>query len=258
MRLPPGSFLWLVAHDLRLSARRFRGLFGKLHEATMALVIVVAIVLLHLLAWPVATWLGGAEGGADPGALSIPALASATIFIMPWLVSQALNGATRALYSRGDLDLLLASPLSARTILAARALAIAIDSVSSVAIFLLPVADMNVLMGRWHWLALYPALLSCGLFATALGLVLTMGLFAIAGPRRTRLIAQIAATLIGAPGHVGADGTGRHAGVERCLHWLDDHATLFRACCHICVPAGCWLYRCRHSSPRPRIRSDTT
>lgn len=66
------------------------------------------------------------------------------------------------------------------------------------AIFLLPVADMNVIMGRWQWLALYPTLFACGLFATALALVLAMGLFALTGPRRTRLIAQIAATLIGA------------------------------------------------------------
>jgi ABC-2 type transport system permease protein len=198
MSLPPGSFVWLVGHDLRLSARRFRGLFGKLRPVTIALIVGTAMVLFHIIAWPVADWLGTAESGGKPGVLYYPALASAMIFIMPWLVSQALTGATRALYSRGDLDLLLASPLPARTLLSARALAIAIESVSSVAIFLLPVADMNVLAGRWHWLALYPALLACGLFATALGLFLTMALFALAGPRRTRLISQIAATIIGA------------------------------------------------------------
>ena len=198
MRLPPGSFFWLVAHDLRLSARRFRGLFGTLHPATITLIIALALILFHLLAWPVAKWLGTVESGGKPGLLYYPALASAMIFVLPWLVSQALTGAIRALYTRGDLDLLLASPLSARSILAARALAIAIESVTSVAIFLLPIADMNVATGRWHWLALYPALFGCGLFATALGLGLAMGLFAIAGPRRTRLLAQIAATLIGA------------------------------------------------------------
>lgn len=198
MRLAPGSFAWLVAHDLRLSARRFRGLFGKLRGATIALIVVAAMALFHLLAWPIANWMGAAESGGKPGALYYPALASAMIFIMPWLVSQALTGATRALYSRGDHDLLLASPLSARTILSARALAIAVEAVSSVAIFLLPIADMNIIAGRWHWLALYPTLLACGLFATALGLFLTMGLFALAGPRRTRLISQVAATLIGA------------------------------------------------------------
>ena len=61
MRLPPGSFLWLVAHDLRLSARRFRGLFGKLHGATIVLVVAAAMILFHLLAWPVADWLGSSR-----------------------------------------------------------------------------------------------------------------------------------------------------------------------------------------------------
>lgn len=197
MRLAPGSFAWLVAHDLRLSARRFRGLFGKLTPATIALVVGTSMVLFHLIAWPAAAWLGSTESGSEPGVLYYPALASAMIFIMPWLVSQALTGATRALYSRGDLDLILASPLPARTILPARALAIALEAVSSVAIFLIPVADMNVLAGRWHWLALYPTLIACGLFAAAIGLVLAMALFALAGPRRTRLISQIAATFIG-------------------------------------------------------------
>jgi ABC-2 type transport system permease protein len=54
------------------------------------------------------------------------------------------------------------------------------------------------LRGGAHWLAAFPALAAGALFATALGLCLTLGLFAIAGPRLTRVIAQVLATLIGA------------------------------------------------------------
>lgn len=105
---------------------------------------------------------------------------------------------TRAPYTRGDLDLLFASPLPAHRTLAAKALAVAVESISSVAIFLLPIANMNVILNGWSWLAVYPALLACGLFATSIGIMLTLGLFRLMGPRRTRIISQVLATVIGA------------------------------------------------------------
>ena len=117
---------------------------------------------------------------------------------MPWLISQALTNATRALYSRGDLDLLFASPMPSRHILAAHALSIAIESLGSVAVFLVPVVNMNALIGGPKWLAVYPALAASALFATAFGLCLTLALFVIAGPRLTRVISQVLATIIGA------------------------------------------------------------
>ncbi|MGE3248155.1 MAG: hypothetical protein AB7J19_17680, partial [Beijerinckiaceae bacterium] len=109
-----------------------------------------------------------------------------------------LTSMTRALYTRGDLDLLFASPLPPRRVLAARALAVAVESMTSVAIFVLPIANMNVLLNGPQWLAIYPVLLACGLFGTSLGIMLTLGLFKLAGPRRTRIVSQILATIIGA------------------------------------------------------------
>jgi ABC-2 type transport system permease protein len=112
------------------------------------------------------------------------------------MMAQALTNATRALYSRGDLDLLLAAPVSPRVVLSARALAIAIEAVTSVGIFLFPVANMNALLGGAHWLAIYPAIFASGMFATGAGLAIAVGLFRIVGPKRTRLAAQILATFI--------------------------------------------------------------
>ncbi len=194
----PGSFLWLAAHDLKLSWRRFRGMFGKSSSRTAMIVLVCAIACFHLLAYPVAKWCAQAgPGGANERHL-YPALASAVLFIVPWLVSQALTSTTRALYTRNDLDLLLSSPLPPPFVLAARALAIASESIGSVAVFILPLANMIALIAGWRWLAIYPVLLVTGLAATAVGIWLTIILFRIAGPRRTRMISQILATIIGA------------------------------------------------------------
>ena len=204
MKLRPGSFAWLLAHDLKLGFLRIRMMFGDARPATIAAIIVAIIAIFHLLAWPAATWFVRARGDAGNGALYYPALAAATLFVLPWLMAQALTNATRALYSRGDLDLLLASPISARTVLAARALAIAIEAVTSVGIFLFPIANMNAALGDWHWLAIYPALAASGLFATGIGLAVVVALFALVGPRRTRFVSQIVATFIASAFVLGA------------------------------------------------------
>ncbi|HXW20441.1 MAG TPA: hypothetical protein VEK35_08060, partial [Roseiarcus sp.] len=205
MRLRPGSFTWFVAHDLRQSWRGLDGLFGSLSRGRVVLLIAAAIIALHAIAYPAAKWFAAARGG---GPDLIATLASGVLFVLPWIIAQAMISTTRALFSRGDLDLIFAAPVSARTVLAARALSIAIDGVGSVAILLLPMANMNALIGRWTWLAVYPALAATGLFGSAVGIALALGLFAAFGPRRARLAAQIVGTAIGASFVLGLQALG--------------------------------------------------
>ncbi len=200
----PGTFLWLVRHDLKLNFLRFRAMFGDRRPFTIALIVAAALVAIHVACWPVAAWFARARTDADSARLYYPMLASAAVFVIPWLISQAVMNSTRALYSRGDLDLLLASPLDARVVLAARALAIAIEAVVSVGILLFPIADMNALLGGARWLAIYPAMIASGLLATAIGLLITVGLFSLVGPSRTRFIAQIVASCIASAFVLGA------------------------------------------------------
>jgi ABC-2 type transport system permease protein len=204
MSFRPGSFPWLVQHDLKLNFLRFRSMFGGRRPWTIAIIAGAALIAIHLVCWPLASWFVNAKADAESARLYYPMLACAALFVLPWLVSQALMNSTRALYSRGDLDLLLASPIDARVVVAARALAIAIEAIISVGIFLFPIANMNALLGGAHWLAIYPAMLASGLMATAIGLALTVGLFAMMGPRRTRFAAQIAATFIASAFVLGA------------------------------------------------------
>ena len=192
----PGSLPWLVHHDLRLSFLRMRAMFGRRGPLTIAAIVLVALAAIHLLVWPLAAWFVNARADAHSARYYYPLLACAALFVLPWLISQALMSSTRALYSRGDLDLLLASPVSARVVVAARALAVAIEAIASVGIFLFPIANMNALLGGAHWLAIYPAMLASGLIASAIGLTLTVLLFRLMGPRRTRFAAQIVATFI--------------------------------------------------------------
>jgi ABC-2 type transport system permease protein len=193
-----GTFVKLAAHDARLGARGFFGMFGALSPRAVLGLLVAAFVALHLVAWPVALWFGRLENGPDGGEFVTAAMRSGVVFVLPWIVASTMTAITRMLYQHGDFDLLFASPASPRAVLAARLLSQAIEAIASVGLLLLPLADACALQGRWHWLALYPALLASGLFGAGVGLMLALGLFFAVGPGRARLVSQLGATLVGA------------------------------------------------------------
>jgi ABC-2 type transport system permease protein len=119
------------------------------------------------------------------------------------MVSQAMESMTRAFYARSDLDLILASPVAADKIFAVRISTVAL----SVATLALPLAapfiDMLVVRGGWRWLGAYGVILAMGAAATALAVALTVGLFRTIGPKRTRLVSQVVAAVIGAAFVIG-------------------------------------------------------
>ena len=119
------------------------------------------------------------------------------------MVSQAMESMTRAFYARSDLDLILASPVAAHKVFAVRIATVAL----SVAMMALPLAapfiDMLVVRGGWRWLGAYGVVVAMGAAATALAVALTVALFRALGPKRTRLVAQVVAAVIGAAFVIG-------------------------------------------------------
>lgn len=198
MRLRPGGFAWLVAADLRLALRRFDLIARAVNRPAGLVLLALAALAFHLIAWPAASWLKQIADDPASAALLQATLAAGALFVLPWLISQAITNTTRALYTRGDLDLLMGSPLPGSRVLGARAVSICFEAIAAVAIFLAPLANMAALLGGVRWLGIYGALLGSGLLATAIGVALTLGLFALIGPKRTRGVAQIMAMLIGA------------------------------------------------------------
>jgi ABC-2 type transport system permease protein len=198
------AFPRFVLHDLRLSARSLASMFGSLSLRRLAALIALVFVALHVAAYPVAGWLIHIEDGPDGVARITAILASGVALVLPWIMGQSIADFTRTLFGRSDVELILASPIDARSLLAARALSISVGAVASVALLLGPVADAAALRGHPHWLALYPALLAAGLAGTGLGVIVAMGLFLAAGPRRARLFGQIAATAVGVSAVLGA------------------------------------------------------
>ena len=194
----PGSVFWLLGHDARLAWRDFRATFNALSNRALVVLLVVLLCVMHAAAWPIATRFAElTERSSDRGLVDAQA-GPAVLFILLLLVAQTLNGVTKLLYTRGDLELMLSSPVSARAVLFVRSLAVAGGALTSASLFVVPFADAGVVTGHLWFAAIYPALFGAALAAAAVGLMVALGLFALVGPRMTRLAAQILATFIGA------------------------------------------------------------
>jgi len=195
----PGSTLWLLGWEIRMA---WRGLIGARRGKTrMVLFAVLGVVALGL-GFLVAIPLRGVEMPVNT--LSVVISDVVLVFVFTLMLSQTLAMATDALYTRGDLDLLFSSPLSPRKTLTVRFLALAASAFAAFALlvtpFLLPVA----IVGHLAWLSLLLVLGALALAASATGLAVAVGLFALIGPRRTRTVAQVLAAIIGAAAFLGS------------------------------------------------------
>lgn len=120
--------------------------------------------------------------------------------LLSWslLLSQAMESVTLAFYSRSDLDLILTSPACARKVFAVRMGRIAGAAVAIAVLLAAPFINVLAVLGGSRWLAAYGVVAAMGAVATAAALALTIALFRIIGAKRTRLVAQIVAAVIGA------------------------------------------------------------
>jgi ABC-2 type transport system permease protein len=101
-------------------------------------------------------------------------------------------------YARADLDLIMSSPVRLANVFSVRIAAIAVSVVAMALLFSTPFVDVLVIGGGLRWFAAYGVVAAIGLAAAAVAIAVTILLFRLIGPRRTRLAAQILAAVIGA------------------------------------------------------------
>ncbi len=190
---PPGSLPWLLAHELKLSWRTAMGKRG----AVRTTLILGGLGLLAVFASaPIALSLARRTVTLTP--VLAAALDVALLVLFSLMLSQTLSGAVLAFYTRGDLDLLLSSPLSGRKVLAVRAIGLALGPFLIYAALVTPFVLPAAATGHPAWLAVYVMLAALAMLATAAGVGLAMALFAAIGPRATRTVGQLMAAVVGA------------------------------------------------------------
>jgi ABC-2 type transport system permease protein len=227
----PASPFWLARHEFRLGWRDIvhvltAGRRSRLRTA--AAVLVVFVVAMHLIARAMMAPYAALLGAADKATL-----VAVTGTLALWgslLLSQAMESVTRVFYARSDLDLLMSAPVAPRRLFSVRIAQIAVSVTAMAMLLASPFIDVLAYEGGARWLMAYGVVAALGMMATAVAVALTALLFRALGAKRTRLIAQIVAAVIGAGFVIGLQTAAiltygklsRFAPLQS--HWLIAHA----------------------------------
>lgn len=198
------SLAWLAHHEFRLSWRDWLSMLtgGKRRRLRVVVLALVAFAaFMHVVAYAVVGRFATIEVDADRGTLMV--VTGCVVLSWSLMMSQAMESVTRAFYARSDLDLILSSPVAARRVFAVRIATMACSTVFMALLLASPFINVLVYKGGAHWLTAYGAVAAVGATAAAMSVALTVGLFRLIGPKRTRLASQIVAAIIGATFVIG-------------------------------------------------------
>jgi ABC-2 type transport system permease protein len=194
----PGGIAWLLRHELRLAwygaAMNGRGRRGRGNVALLAVLLGVAWIALHVACWALLDKLG-------PEGMDTPLLAMAATGALAgcatFMLSTALRASVLALFERGDLDLLLSSPLPSRTIFAVRLLGVAATTAALFLFLFAPLANVALVLGHPGWFGIDVAIVATAVLCACGGMLGTLALVRLIGARRTRVVAQVLAAIAG-------------------------------------------------------------
>ncbi len=202
MTAAPGTTVWFARHESRLAWRDWLSMITAGRRERLRRV-VIAILVFAIFMHFVAYWMVGRFADAVVDRSMLVTITGTILLSWLLMVSQAMESMTRAFYSRSDLDLILASPVAATKLFAIRIATVAIGMAMMAMPLAAPFINVLIALGGWRWLGAYGLIVAMGATATALAVGLTVALFRLIGPKRTRLIAQIVAAVIGAAFVIG-------------------------------------------------------
>ena len=198
-----GTIVWFARHEARLAWRDWSWLISGRRRSSrrVALGLIAAALLLHGFAYLVLY--RNADLSHPPDKRMLVVLTGMLALYGSLMISQAIEGVTRAFYSRADLDLILSSPVAFWRLFAVRIGAIAVTVAAMSLVLAAPFINIASWFGGLPWLAAYGVIVALTIVAVTIAVLLTVGLFRAIGPKRTRLCAQIVAAVIGASFVIG-------------------------------------------------------
>jgi ABC-2 type transport system permease protein len=193
------ALTWFARHEIRLAWREGMAMMTagrRLRKRSTVIWLAVFVALMHLAAYAVIGRFADVEGPLDKPTLIV----ITTCAFLGWalMLSQAIESVTRVFYARADLDLIMSSPVALANVFSVRIAAIALSVIMMALLLATPFVDVLVFGGGMRWFAVYGVVIAIGLSAAAVAVAVTVALFRLIGPRRTGLVAQIVAAVIGA------------------------------------------------------------
>ena len=200
----PSALLRFTHHELRLGWREWSWLFsGRRNRSTRRAMVGIAVFAagLHLIAYLLLSKFFVDDTPLDLTAMTMISVSVVLSFTM--ILSQAMESVTRAFYARDDLDLILSSPAPSRDMFLVRIAMMGLTSWVMSVLLTAPFLNVAAALDGPGWLAGYLVMLAVSLLATGTAVLMTLALFRTVGAKRTRLIAQITAAVIGAAFLIG-------------------------------------------------------
>lgn len=199
-------FRIVLRNDLRLW---WRGTATKKAAwATSTLGRIAVLAMLHLVMWATFTSFGsGVRGGPELLCLLVLSLVAMT----------ALHRSLEVLYNRGDLALLLSSPVPPRVVLQTRLVDITATTLFDSLLLLLPIVDMAILLIDGRWAFSFVALLGAAAVIVPGAVLTTVAAVERIGARRARTVLQVFGLLLGMVGLVASQ-------LPQWLRMGQDHA----------------------------------
>jgi ABC-2 type transport system permease protein len=188
-----GTLPWLLRHELRLWWRETIS-----SRATLIWLLIFGLLgLLFLLPFGILLSMVRSSISFDDLPATALWIAVAAWFLgFVYTFTQAMGQSVIALFDRGDLDLLVASPVSSKVIFASRLLAVALQCFISCCLLVVPFSVIGLLIGIPQLLGIYPALISLCLLSASIAMLLTLWLVRLLGAKRARTAAQILSALL--------------------------------------------------------------
>jgi len=199
-----GTVAWFAQHETRLAWRDWAWLLsGGRRRRGYAVMLGLAVFVVFMHGFAYLTLAPSADFTAPPDKRLLVSIGGTLLLYWSLMLSQAMEAVTRAFYARGDLDLILSSSASAGRLFAVRIGAMAVGIAGMSLGLAAPAINVLAWLGGAHWLAAYGVVLALAMASVAISVMLTIGLFRSIGPKRTRLVAQIVAAVIGASFVIG-------------------------------------------------------
>jgi ABC-2 type transport system permease protein len=198
------TLTWFTRHEFRLAWRDWLWMMtaGRRRRGRVVAVVLVFFAgFMHLFAYSMVA--GFAHVGAPPDKPALVTVTASVLLAFSLMLSQAMESVTRAFYARADLELIMSSPVDVRRVFAVRIASLAVSTTMLGLALAAPFIDVLALLGGARWLAAYGVVAATGLFASSLAVAMTVALFRLIGPKLTRLVAQVAAAVIGAAFIIG-------------------------------------------------------
>jgi ABC-2 type transport system permease protein len=193
------ALTWFARHELRLTWREWLAMLtaGRRRRTRTAIIgLIIFGAIMHLPAWAVIGRYADLQVPLDKSSLIV--ITSTILLAWALMLSQAIESVTRVFYARADLDLIMSSPTRLTNIFSVRIASIALSVTVMALLLSAPFIDVLVLGGGVRWLAAFGVVIAVGLSAAAIAIAVTIALFRLIGPARTRLTAQILAAIVGA------------------------------------------------------------